>query len=583
VEALYWSQDDASVLDEASRLASPDAEVLLFRAVSSLRLGLATAHDLVMKLFLDERTSQLHGRFAAFLAAQPGYLPLFSKGDQDVINGRNALLQGAWSTALPLLEDALAAPDPSPVAHTPLLMDMGNAYAAAGRSAAGAVFMQKLSTRLAGQPRADALEQAGKLFRRARDYGDALTLLRTAAEEAPTLDQRDRARWFILDILFALAPADLAARVEAEAAHWNDPDYFADVLEDRLSELVGARKWLTLDALRRALSAHGPDSVQAELDYVLARAWQAGRIRDLAGTSAGELFADAARRDPAGYYGILASSMLGQIPDRAVAGSVPPDGPAGAPLDPFVMGFLSYGLGGEAYQRLWAFHQGLTDSQVLDAARGFAAAGDLRDSLYFVGALARRRKLDTAELELYYPRGYGDILEPLAAAAGISDHVLYGLVREESYFDAAVVSSAGAVGLSQLMPATALPLAQKLKLTDPDLRNPATNLAIGVRHFQDLLGNVDNPVKALLAYNAGLSRLRQWERASATLPPDLLVESVPIAETRQYVRKILVSSVMYAFLYHDADPREAALSFFGIRQGPLGPARQKTGSLSGAS
>jgi soluble lytic murein transglycosylase len=275
--------------------------------------------------------------------------------------------------------------------------------------------------------------------------------------------------------------------------------------------------------------------------------------------------------------------MLGQVPDRAVAGSAPADGPVGAPLDPFIMGFLSYGLGGESYQRLWDVREGLTDPQVLDAARRFAAAGDLRDSLNLVGALARRRKLDTAELELLYPRGYRALLEPLAASSGIPDHVLYGLVREESYFDAAIVSRAGAVGLSQLMPATALPLAQRLKIADPDLRDPVTNLTIGVRHFQDLRRNVDNPVKALLAYNAGLSRLRQWERTASGLPPDLLVESVPIAETRQYVRKILVSSVMYAFLYHDADPREAALSFFGIKQGPLGPDRPKTGNPSGAS
>jgi hypothetical protein len=53
------------------------------------------------------------------------------------------------------------------------------------------------------------------------------------------------------------------------------------------------------------------------------------------------------------------------------------------------------------------------------------------------------------------------------------------------------------------------------------------------------------------------------------LSADLFVESLPIAETRQYVRKILISAVMYAFLYRDADPREAALSFFGLQQKPL--------------
>ena len=135
-------------------------------------------------------------------------------------------------------------------------------------------------------------------------------------------------------------------------------------------------------------------------------------------------------------------------------------------------------------------------------------------------------------------------------------------MREESYFDPDIVSSAGAVGLSQLMPGTAADIAARLHIADPDLSDPTTNLTIGVRHFQDLLRKVESPTRALLAYNAGLGRVRQWERASRGLPEDLFFESVPIAETRQYVRKILVSSVMYAFLYHDADPREVALSFF---------------------
>jgi hypothetical protein len=74
VEALYWTGADAAVLDESARITDPDAEVLLFRGVSSLRLGLPAGHDLVMQLFLDEKVSSLDGRLAAFLAADPALL-----------------------------------------------------------------------------------------------------------------------------------------------------------------------------------------------------------------------------------------------------------------------------------------------------------------------------------------------------------------------------------------------------------------------------------------------------------------------------------------------------------------------------
>jgi soluble lytic murein transglycosylase len=152
---------------------------------------------------------------------------------------------------------------------------------------------------------------------------------------------------------------------------------------------------------------------------------------------------------------------------------------------------------------------------------------------------------------------------------------VYGLVREESYFNPDVVSSAGAIGLSQLMASTAAGVARGMKLVNPDLRDPTTNLTIGIRHLKDLSSNVSSMTKALLAYNAGLTRVRKWERAAPGLASDLFLETVPFAETRDYVRKILVSSVMYSFLYHDVDPRDAALSFFTLdpRKLDFGPGR----------
>jgi soluble lytic murein transglycosylase len=249
-------------------------------------------------------------------------------------------------------------------------------------------------------------------------------------------------------------------------------------------------------------------------------------------------------------------------------------------MDPVAMGFLSYGLSAQGYARLWAARDTLSEAQVMEAARRFAQAGDFRSSMYLTGYVARKRRLTLQELQMYYPRGYAELVEPLARDAGLADHIVYGMVREESYFDPRVTSSVGAVGLTQLMPSTAASVAQRLKIVDPDLRDPATNLSIGVRHLKGLVGNTGSVTKALLAYNAGLSRLRQWDRANPGLPADLFVESAAIAETRDYVKKILVSSVMYAFLYKDADPREAALSFFSISAGPLEPAASAPGPVS---
>jgi hypothetical protein len=578
VEALYWAKEDAAVLSEAARLENPDAEVLLFRAVSSLRLSLPSAHDLIMRLIISEKVSSLHGRVYTFLVSEPGFLGLFSQAEQRLFQAKSALQQGDWTKGLPLMEQVLAAADLASLADGALVVDLGNAYGYAGKQSAGARFMEKLSSRLSGQARADALEQAGKLYRKAKEYPKSLALLRVAAAEAPTAQQRDRARWFVLDVLIAQNAPDLVGEIETVATSWSDPVYFSDLLEDEIASLVTSKSWKTLMGLWRVLGSTGPQDIRAQLSYIIARAWQEGAIPRLPGTppvTARELFRDAVRRSPSGYYGILAASMLGELPDRAVPGAAGEDPGGTVSLDPLVMGFLPFGLTRLAYNRLWAARDALSDAQLLEAGRRLSAAGDTRSSLYIVGAVARRRRLSAVELALYYPKAYGSLIEPLAAGAGIPVHVLYGQVREESYFDAAAVSSAGALGLSQLMPSTAAAVARGLRMVEPDLRDPTTNLTIGVRHLADLLKNVDSMTKALLSYNAGLTRLRQWEKAANGLPVDLFVESVPIAETRDYIRKILVSSVMYAFLYHDADPREAALSFFGIGKKALEPAQSR--------
>jgi len=167
---------------------------------------------------------------------------------------------------------------------------------------------------------------------------------------------------------------------------------------------------------------------------------------------------------------------------------------------------------------------------------------------------------------------YDHLITRAAEKYKVDSALVKAVIKAESNFNHQAVSRKGAKGLMQLMPATAADIAARLRIADPGLTDPTPNLTLGARHLKDLLAKTESPTRALMAYNAGLNRVRQWERASRGLPEDLFFESVPIAETRQYVRKILVSSVMYAFLYRDADPRDAALSFFSITAGPLEPA-----------
>jgi soluble lytic murein transglycosylase len=146
-----------------------------------------------------------------------------------------------------------------------------------------------------------------------------------------------------------------------------------------------------------------------------------------------------------------------------------------------------------------------------------------------------------------WPLAYASSINAAASEHKLPPSLLFGLAREESAFDAGVVSWAGAVGLCQLMPPTAADEAADKKLPKPDidaLRDPDLNARLGAAHLarRMKLGHV---ALAIAAYNAGPGAVAQW---SPHGPLDTFVEQIPVDETRNYVKKVTGSWVTYAIL-----------------------------------
>jgi len=615
VEALYWQKRDREALQALAGLER-DAETDLFRAVSSWRLDAEGAANMFTDLFLRWSVSGVHSRAFAFLASDSAWLARFVPGERDLMEAKARLAQGEWSAGIAKMETVLAAMDPARIAESSLVFDLGNAYVAGAMTARGGDFLERLAVRLPGQARIDCLETAGRLLRRAKSLSRAAAALEAVAEAARTTEQEDRARYYLLDVLLDLDPPDLAARIASESRHWNVPSMFADLFESRIAGLAAARQGRKLAAWFVALEEHGPAETRAELAYVLARALHDRLLKGattVGGRTPEQLLREARTANPTGYYGVAAACLLGELPEPIGSlptgqrpplgrdstpplgrGSTPPLGRGSTPprevalpprlpdasrraLGPLAAGYLDYGLAEAAWALVWAKREELGAEVLLDAARALARAGDHRNSLNLVAYLSRRRGLAVDDLALLYPRPYRDDLERAAADNDVEPSLLWALVREESYFDADIVSSAGATGLAQLMPETAADVARQLRIESPDLTDAATSLRMGARHLAGLLRRVDAPAKALLAYNAGLNRVRGWERAAAGLAPDLLVETVPFAESREYVRKITVSAILYAWIYDGRDPRDTLQELFPRvprledRHVPIGP------------
>jgi soluble lytic murein transglycosylase len=139
----------------------------------------------------------------------------------------------------------------------------------------------------------------------------------------------------------------------------------------------------------------------------------------------------------------------------------------------------------------------------------------------------------------------------VARERGVPAELVRAVAREESSFNARVVSTALAYGLIQVIPKTAKIHARELSLpSDPaSLKLPEVNLRIGSHFLNELRRRyATNPAVVPAAYNAGYTAADRWLRERAALPLDEWVERIPYRETRRYTRRVLQSVGVYGFL-----------------------------------
>ncbi|MEE8658940.1 transglycosylase SLT domain-containing protein [Sorlinia euscelidii] len=173
----------------------------------------------------------------------------------------------------------------------------------------------------------------------------------------------------------------------------------------------------------------------------------------------------------------------------------------------------------------------------------------IRMKIYRPAVFAARRA--GAQGVALYPEGWQHpviSVPPGAFPVALS----WAVARQESSFDADIVSPAQAVGLMQLLPGTARDMAHQVgvpnarKLTTEALKNPKLNMQLGTAYLSYLLGQLQEmPPIVLAAYNAGPTRAKRWLQARMITPEspnaDVIdwVENVPFAETRAYIQRVM--------------------------------------------
>ena len=260
------------------------------------------------------------------------------------------------------------------------------------------------------------------------------------------------------------------------------------------------------------------------------------------------------------YYGLLATEELGKMP------TLPEHAFAYEELDlqfiqtirqqPGIQRALflfKHGLKKDAYAEWnWTIKK-WDDGSILGAAN---VAHD--EKLYLLAVNTADKTQIYHNYKLRYLRPFEYIVQQNARMHGISEHYIYGLMRQESRFNPRAYSRAGARGLMQIMPKTGRWLAKQVNPSRPfhleSLFTPENNIQLGTYYLNELL-NVfnDSPILASVSYNAGPPRAKAWPD-DRPMEGAIFVETIPFSETRLYVKLVLRNTTFYSLVYPSDEP-----------------------------
>ena len=141
-----------------------------------------------------------------------------------------------------------------------------------------------------------------------------------------------------------------------------------------------------------------------------------------------------------------------------------------------------------------------------------------------------------ATIRRLFPDAYTRCIGEQSAAFGISPDMLYAVIMAESLFKHDAASSAGALGLMQIMPPTARGIARQLNVREYDLRDACTSIRFGAQYLSWLRRAFNGSIELMVAgYNAGPGNAQQWRSRFDFDDRDLFTEQIPFDETRLYV------------------------------------------------
>lgn len=442
-------------------------------------------------------------------------------------------------------------------------LQLGNALFASGRfQDAERRFLALADEPIPPRIAAEAMYQAGRAQHRQGRSAEARRTFARVAERFPGQDGTARALYLLADLEHDDLELEAARRNYRRAASAAPTLSEAGLAMMRL----GGLEYLAGDYVSAADIFDEYRRLHPGGRRISQATFWAARSRLALGqeAEARALLRELRRSDPLSYHGIRAGELLGEA---ALAIPMEPSPPRRAGTDLLVRSALRrVDVLEELGRRADVVHEveRLRGHFAREDGGDYALAEALNERGYTLTALSmgwdiqrRERGWNRRLLRVIYPFPFRDLVLAEAAARGVDPYLVAAVIRRESAFNPTVTSSAGAVGLMQIMPQTGRGLAREVGLTSysPELlMQPELNVHLGVRYLAGLLDQYQDDIPLVLAaYNAGPARATRWRQLPESRDPELFMERIPFNETREYVRHVKLHRALYRELYPGAD------------------------------
>jgi len=566
-EAYYFQKDDEKAW-KIFRSWKPgmfepaeEQENQLFYGVLAARSGLLEEAGTVLRdLVFEQNASVLQFRLESFFQEDESRYELLGPGGREAVAFQSLVYRGVPQEIVVWLKGRTL--PPGFWNHRALIEGLESAFKTEARAETGLRILEGLGGGLdaeAQYAREYAREYArARLYRSLGWWQQARAAFQKALPLATTPEDRQKTTWNWLNAWVQTQPEGALAPFLQGYSTTSDPGYFSDVFDDWMTELVQGRHWGLLAAVVRDLGPRLESGDRATASFIVSRLATHGLIdlsREGLGGTPESLLEQVIGWKPYSYEALVARAVLGrplEWPRDAGPLMFQPDDRSRERVRLWES-MAAFGLGKKMAAEV-AASKGPLDPSFVDRIVPLLQTQDLyRPSLQILYRLLKDpgTVLTEARARLLYPKAYEKLVVERAEAEGLEVSLLLGLMREESSFDPLARSWVGAQGLTQLMPATAVETAQRLKMKTYDLSLPADNLKLGARYLATMIKSQERIYLALMAYNAGGGRIRPWKESMGKLPEEIFVEAAPIAETRGYVKKILTSTVMTGVLHYD--------------------------------